>query len=502
MKKEFLKKIKEALLSTLPIVIIVLILHFSGLVKIESSKDMGLFILSSIFLVFGMGLFTLGSDMAMTPMGEHVGEEVIKSRKLWLAIIIIFILGTLITIAEPDLSVLANQVPVNSMLLILIVSFGVGFFLVISLLRIIFKIDLRLLLIVSYSFIFILSLFSNKAFLPLSFDSGGVTTGPITVPFLMALGVGIASVSGGKNNRSDSFGMVALCSIGPILAVMLMSLFVKNVLIYEETIAVSHGSILKDMLFGFGHSLKEVGIALLPILVFFYIFQFFTIKLPKKRLIKIFVGILYTYLGLSFFLTSVNIGFMPIGTLIGETLADSSYYWILIPLGFIMGVFVVLAEPAVHTLNNQVEEISGGTISKKSMLISLSIGVGISLALSMIRIICKFSVMWYLIPGYLIALILSLFVPKVYTAIAFDSGGVASGPMTAGFILPFAIGACSITGTNILEGGFGIVAMVAMTPLITIQLLGFNAVMKEKIRRQINAKRIQEKDENTIIYFD
>ncbi len=184
MKKEFLKKIKEALLSTLPIVIIVLILHFSGLVKIESSKDMGLFILSSIFLVFGMGLFTLGSDMAMTPMGEHVGEEVIKSRKLWLAIIIIFILGTLITIAEPDLSVLANQVPVNSMLLILIVSFGVGFFLVISLLRIIFKIDLRLLLIVSYSFIFILSLFSNKAFLPLSFDSGGVTTGPITVPFL------------------------------------------------------------------------------------------------------------------------------------------------------------------------------------------------------------------------------------------------------------------------------------------------------------------------------
>ena len=415
--------------------------------------------------------------------------------------IIVFILGTFVTIAEPDLSVLANQVPVKSIVLILTVSIGVGLFLAIALLRILFKIDLRLLLLIFYGLIFLLAIFANQSFLPLAFDSGGVTTGPITVPFLMSLGVGLATVSGSKNH-ADNFGTVALCSIGPILAVMILSLFLKETPIYEATTIVSHGSVLLDITHGLVDSLKEVGLALLPIFVFFFVFQFFKNRLSKKKLVKILVGLLYTYLGLCLFLTAVNIGFMPIGTKIGETLAQSSYTWVLIPLGFIMGVFVVLAEPAVHTLNKEVEEISQGTISKKSMLFGLSLGVGISLALSMIRLIFKFSVMWYLIPGYAIALILSLFVPKVYTAIAFDSGGVASGPMTAGFILPFAIGACSMLGMDVLVGGFGIVAMVAMTPLITIQILGFHSVIKEKRKLRLAKKHSSDQTENVIIHFE
>lgn len=448
-----------------------------------------------------MGLFTLGSDIAMTPMGEHVGKEVIKSKKLGLAVLIIFVLGTLISIAEPDLSVLANQVPINSMKFILIVSLGVGFFLIVSLLRIVFKIDLKLLLFIFYGILFLLLMFIPQEYLPLAFDSGGVTTGPITVPFIMALGIGIASVSGSKNNRADSFGMIALCSIGPIITVVIMSLFVNAPLKWEGLDIISKGSIFKDLWYGFSHSLKEVFIALLPILVFFYIFQAFTVKLPRKRLLKIFIGILYTYFGLVLFLTAVKVGFMPLGVNIGKRLAMQAKYF-LIPFGFIIGVFVVLAEPAVHTLNKQVEEISGGTIKKKSVYLSLALGVGISLALSMMRIIFKFNILWLLIPGYFIALLLSLFVPKVYTAIAFDSGGVASGPMTAGFILPFAIGTCLIIDpNNIFAGAFGIVAMVAMTPLITIQILGFYMVVKEKMQRRTIQRRIKVENENQIIYF-
>ncbi len=502
MLREFFKKIREAIFSTLPIVVIVLFLHISRLVSIGNSKDIIKFLICSLFLIIGMGLFTLGSDIAMTPMGEHVGEEVIKSKKLWLAIIIVLILGTLISIAEPDLSVLANQVPINTFQFIIIVSVGVGIFLVISLLRIIFKIDLRLLLFIFYGILFLLVIFMKKLYLPLSFDAGGVTTGPVTVPFLLALGVGIASVSGGKNNREDSFGMIALCSIGPILLVVIMSFFFKDAPTWDGLNLISKGSIFKDLCYGLLHSLKDVFVALAPILVFFYIFQACTVKLPKKRLLKIFIGILYTYFGLVLFLTAVNVGFMPIGVNIGGQLANKAKYF-LIPLGFVIGVFVVLAEPAVHTLNKQVEEVSGGTITKKSVFIGLAIGVGLSLALSMVRIIFDFSLLWLLVPGYFIALLLSFFVPKVYTAIAFDSGGVASGPMTAGFILPFAIGTCLIINpTNIFAGAFGIVAMVAMTPLITIQLLGFYVVMKEKVRAKLHKRKVKAANENQIIYFE
>ena len=350
MKKEFLKKLKEAFFSAIPIIAIILFLHITKIVTISDGHDMGLFIVSSIFLILGIGLFSLGSDLSMMPMGEYVGKEIIKSKKLWFGLIIVFILGTFVTIAEPDLSVLANQVPVKSIVLILTVSIGVGLFLAIALLRILFKIDLRLLLLIFYGLIFLLAIFANQSFLPLAFDSGGVTTGPITVPFLMSLGVGLATVSGSKNH-ADNFGTVALCSIGPILAVMILSLFLKETPIYEATTIVSHGSVLLDITHGLVDSLKEVGLALLPIFVFFFVFQFFKNRLSKKKLVKILVGLLYTYLGLCLFLTAVNIGFMPIGTKIGETLAQSSYTWVLIPLGFIMGVFVVLAEPAVPTLN-------------------------------------------------------------------------------------------------------------------------------------------------------
>ena len=508
MNRQLLIKIKEALVSVLPVTLIVVLLNFTPLVDF-SSKEIVVFIISAVLLIIGIGLFNLGADIAMTPMGEHVGSGLTKSKNIILLVSVCFMLGLLITIAEPDLSVLAHQVEqvMNSTLLIVSVGLGVGIFLVIGILKIIFKRQLASLLMFFYMLLFALTTFviinGNQQLLALAFDSGGVTTGPITVPFIMALGVGIASTVGGKRANENSFGLIALCSVGPILAVMLLGIFAKGDLSYEVPNYTIADNVLLASLQTLWKVTKEVTLALGLVVVFFFIINFIFLKLPKKKLIQIIIGALFTYAGLIIFLTSVNIGFMPIGYKMGNQLATNNSVLLAIG-GFILGLVVVLAEPAVHVLNKQVEEITDGAVTKKSMLIALSIGVGVSICLSMIRIIFDFSIMYYLIPGYFIALGLSFFVPRMYTAIAFDSGGVASGPLTSTFILPFAIGACmafDATGSRVLSDGFGIVAMVAMTPLITIQLLGFRAIVARRVKEKIAMRRILTEDDNQIIEF-
>lgn len=477
-------KVKESLSAVLPISAMVLLLHFT--IAPLPDAALVLFLLGTVFLIVGMGFFTLGADMAMMSMGERIGAHLTKSRKLWLIIVVGLMIGVIITVAEPDLQVLAKQVPaVPDAALIASVAIGVGIFLVVALLRIIFQVRLSYLLIGLYIAVFGIGVFTSPDFLAVAFDSGGVTTGPITVPFILALGIGVAAVRGGKSSHDDSFGLVALCSVGPILAVMLMGLFFDaSSGSYYNVASVEGqelGNVFQLFVDAFPEYLKEVGLALAPILAFFIVFQIVWLKLPKSQLIKYGVGIVYTFLGLVLFLIGVNVGFMPVGNYLGNQIAGLSYRWILIPLGMVMGFFVVAAEPAVHVLNNQVEEISGGTISKRAMMLTLSIGVAISIGLAMIRVLTGISIWYFLLPGYLIALILTFFVPKIFTAVAFDSGGVASGPMTATFLLPFAMGACEAVGGNMMTDAFGIVAMVAMTPLITIQLLGLVYRVKSKM---------------------
>ena len=342
----------------------------------------------------------------------------------------------------------------------------------------------------------------NEALMPLAFDSGGVTTGPITVPFIMALGVGISSVLGDRHSQENSFGLVSLCSIGPILAVLMLGIFSTNDLTYAVLDYAVSSQIADAFLHTAMHTCEEVALALGLIVVFFLLCQGIFLKLPKKRLLKIGLGVIFTYIGLVMFLTGVNVGFMPIGYKLGYELASMNE-WALVGIGLVMGVLVVLAEPAIHVLNAQVEDITGGYVSKKSMMIGLCVGVGASIALSVIRIIFDFSIVYYVIPGYFISLGLSLFVPPVYTAIAFDSGGVASGPMTSGFILPFATGVCMCLQGEaaVLRDAFGVVALVAMTPLITIQLLGFKAIVSERIAEKRAMKRILGADDQQIINF-
>ena len=507
--RELKAKIMEALVSALPITAIVYVIALLPIFDFNmTGAELLTFSVGAVLLILGIGLFNLGADLAMTPMGAHVGSGLSKQKRLSLLLGVSFILGMLITIAEPDLQVLANQVSavMNGTLLIYAVGLGVGAFLVVAIAKIVFRKSLSVILMLFYMLLFAMALLlvvsGNEALLPMAFDSGGVTTGPITVPFIMALGVGISNVLGDRRNKENSFGLVALCSVGPILAVLLLGVFSQNDLTYAVPDYTVSEDVFGAFLYTASHTCKEVALALGLIVIFFLVCQVLFLKLTHRQLARISVGVIFTFLGLVIFLTGVNVGFMPIGYKLGYALSQAGGTF-LIGFGIVVGVLVVLAEPAIHVLNSQVEDVTGGLVTKRSMMIGLCVGVGTSIGLSMIRIVYDFSLVYYVIPGYFISLALSLFVPPVYTAIAFDSGGVASGPMTSGFILPFAVGACvSLQGAEaVLRDAFGVVALVAMTPLITIQLLGFRGIIAERRAERRAMKRILDADDQQIINF-
>ena len=481
------EKLLEALQAVLPIVAIVLVLCFS--IAPVSPSILLCFLLGAAMIIVGIMFFTLGAEMSMSPMGERVGAMLTKSRSVPLIIGVGFLLGFLITISEPDLQVLANQVPsIPNMTLILSVAAGVGLFLVVAFLRMLLGIALPKLLVVFYGLIFVLAAFVPKEFLSVAFDSGGVTTGPITVPFIMALGVGVAAIRSDRHAADDSFGLVALCSIGPILAVLILGIaFQASDSTYVPPILPNvSDSVELWQLFheGLPTYIKEIATSLLPIIAMFGVFQLAALKLDRRTLGRIVVGLAYTYIGLVLFLAGANIGFMPAGNYLGQVLAGQSFRWLLVPIGMLIGYFIVKAEPAVYVLNKQVEEVTDGAISAGTMGAALSAGVSLSVGLAMVRVLTGISILWFLIPGYAFAIGISFVVPKLYTAIAFDAGGVASGPMTATFLLPLAQGACVAVGGNIVTDAFGVVAMVAMTPLITVQLMGLMAQLKQRRARQ------------------
>ena len=469
------EKLQESLAAVLPILAIVLILSFT-IAPLPTSVLMA-FLFGAVLLVVGMMLFSLGAELAMSPMGERVGACITKTRRVGIMLTLGFLLGFLITISEPDLQVLANQVQaVPNMVLIVTVAVGVGLFLCFAMLRMLLSVPLNTMLVGFYIVVFVLAMFVPKDFLAVAFDSGGVTTGPMTVPFIMAMGVGVSAIRSDKHSANDSFGLVALCSIGPILAVLILSLIFRpdggsyTAVVIPE---IGDSAALWQLFFvAFPTYFKEIDVSLLPIAAFFAVFDLVSLHLERKQLIRIGVGLAYTYLGLVIFLTGVNVGFMPAGNYLGSVIAGLSCNWILIPIGMLIGYFIVMAEPAVYVLMRQVEELTDGAIPGSAMKHSLSIGVAVSVGLAMIRVLTGISIFYLLVPGYAVAIALSFFVPKLFTAIAFDSGGVASGPMATTFLLPFAMGACSAVGGNIVTDAFGVVAMVAMTPLITIQGLG------------------------------
>ena len=480
------EKLLEALQAVLPIVAIVQVLCFT--IAPVSPSILLCFLLGAVMIIVGIMFFTLGAEMSMSPMGERVGAVITRTRKLPVILGLGFLLGMLITISEPDLQVLANQVPsIPNRVLIFSVAAGVGLFLLLAFLRMLIGIPLPRLLVLFYGTIFVLAAFVPKEFLAVAFDSGGVTTGPMTVPFIMALGVGVSAIRGDRHAADDSFGLVAMCSIGPILAVLILGIAFRAAdstyippVMPEVSDSVELWRLFHE---GLPDYMKEIAVSLLPIVVMFGVFQLAALRLDRRTLRRIAVGLVYTYVGLVLFLTGANVGFMPAGNYLGQVLAGQSWRWVLIPIGMLIGYFIVRAEPAVYVLNKQVEEVTDGAVSAKAMGAALSAGVSISVGLAMVRVLTGISILWFLIPGYAVAIGISFVVPKLFTAIAFDAGGVASGPMTATFLLPLAQGACVAVGGNIVTDAFGVVAMVAMTPLITVQLMGLAAQLRSRRAR-------------------
>lgn len=468
------RKFKESLFSVLPITAIVLIICFTMLDV--SPYLIGSFLIGAALIVIGMGLFTLGVDMAIMPMGENMSSSLVKTKKPVWIILVFFVMGFLITLAEPDLQILATQIstiPNNT--LILSVGLGVGLAVTVFVLKVLLKVKLSYILMGLYGIAFILSFFVDKDFIAVAFDAGGVTTGPMCVPFVMALCLGLSNIRTGSKSDDDGFGMVSLTLIGPIIAVLLLGLFFDpaSTIADEATVVItSSKELFMSFVTAIPNSVKDVGISLVPIVVLFGIFQVIRLKLPKSHIIKIVIGVLYNLVGLTLFFVGVNAGFLPMGKLIGAALAMKSFNWILIVIGAVLGFVIVLAEPSVPVLTKQVEEITGGAISKRSMLLCMCIGISVAVALSMVRVLTGISILYFIIPGYVIALLLSFFVPSIFTSIAFDSGAVASGPMTAVFMLPLAMGATTALGGNLYTDAFGLVTMVAMAPTITIQVLG------------------------------
>lgn len=483
-----ISKLKEVLYAVLPITVIVLLLNFT-LTPLEPSLIIR-FVIGALLITFGLSIFLFGVDIGITPIGQEMGTTIAKSNKVWIVIIAGLTLGFFISIAEPDLHILAGQVDlvtsglISKVSIVVVVSIGIGALIATGLVRIVFNYPLYKLLTILYLIILVLALFTSPEFLAISFDASGATTGALTVPFILALAIGVSHLKkDSKASEKDSFGLVAIASTGAIIAVMIMNIIAKTDKIsgsLEQHDADS--GLISPFIHKFPIVAQEIIIALVPILILFLVFQKISFKMSNKSVRKVLIGLLFTFIGLVFFLVGVNAGFMDVGTAIGHSIASLENKTYVVIIAFILGLVTILAEPAVHVLTHQIEDVTSGYVRRKAVLISLSLGVGLAVALSMIRIIIPELQLWhYLLPGYIIAIAMTYFVPKLFVGIAFDSGGVASGPMTATFILAFVQGAAeAIEGANVLVDGFGMIAMVALTPLIALQVLGLIFKLKSK----------------------
>ena len=487
------KSFKETTIIVLPICIIVSII---ALVFGLSKSIITSFVISSFLLIVGISLFTFGADLSMMMIGEKLGSTLIKSKKISIIIGVILLIGIMITIAEPDLRVLAEQIPsIPTTTLILAISLGVGIMLMIAVMKILFKLNFRTIVIISYAIIFLLTCLVPERFIPISFDSSGVTTGPISVPFILALGIGLTAFRTDSNTKNDTFGLIGLCSIGPKIMVLILGLLYTGTNTYDTSIYNSNLPLLMQYIEKFFECIKSVSISLSPIILLFIIFNFIKKGVFSRKQIKqVIIGLIATFLGLCMFLTGVDVGFMKTGFILGQGFINKDLAFYIIPFISVIGFLVVFAEPAVKILTNEVEEITEGSITSNIMRITISVGVIIALLLALFRVIYQVPIFWFLVVFYAFAMLLTFITPKMFTSIAFDTGGSVCGPLTATFILPFMIGVCLANGSDIMLDAFGLIAFIATSPLITIQILGI--IFKIKTKREIN----NEIDEKIITY--
>ena len=533
MRNKYLRSFANSALSILPIVAIVFILSFSQLATINNT-DYVMLSIGAFIMISGLSFFQIGAQNSLIKVGEYMGASLSKQKNLIIVIIFAFLLGALITCAEPSILIMSKQAGLPPVLMIGSIAAGVGIFVVIGILRIVFRKSLNLWYLAFYLIVFMLICIlqvnpANHAFLPFIFDAGGVTTGSATVPFILALGAGVAMTRGGNKSKDSSFGLVGLASIGPIITMVIMILVnssgfepykVSEAVAPNPNVVVDFdymfqrflGSLLPNADFTSLGALIEVAMALAPILIIFFVYELIYIRLSFKKVLTLLNGFVVTFIGLSIFLTAVGSTMSPIGLKVGQQMATNllnGQEWVIIIIAFVIGCVTILCEPAVHVLTTQIEDISDGQLKKKTVLIALSVGVGVAICLSVIRTIFEFSIMYYIIPGYMISLVLMFAVPDLYTAIAFDSGGTASGPMAVSFVLPLIIGIFNVKrglgyegSVEYYEFSFGVVSMVALTPIIAIQVLGLATKFKSLYALHVIREQIHDERNNEIIHFN
>lgn len=487
MHNSLLGKLKDNVLSVAPICAIVLILHFTGAARLEGAL-LTQFLIGSVLIVLGLAFFLVGVDIGVTPLGDQTGETLARSNKIWIVMAAGLVLGFFISLAEPGLTVLAGQVEsitgISGMSVLITVSAGLAVLLTVGFLRVIFNIPLYKLLIGLYILIGAAAVFTPPEFLGIAFDASGATTGILAVPFILSLAMGTSALRRDtKASEKDSFGLVAVASTGAILSVMVLSFFVRNTEFAAEAAVVpelSAGGAFLSLLRGI---LWEGFITLLPLIVILIVLQIFSFKLRRRAFIKILAGFIYAYIGLVLFFLGVDGGFMEVGAQIGHALSDKTALALIV--GFLIGFVTILAEPAVYVLTHQIEDVTSGYVKRVAVSVPLCIGVGIAVLLAVLRILVPAIQLWhYLLPGYVIAIVLSIFTPKLFVGIAFDAGGVATGPMTATFILAFTQGIADASGgANVVIEGFGMISMVALLPIITLQVLGL--LYKRKVDKKV-----------------
>ena len=529
MKNRYLSALLSSSLSIIPIVVITIALAISfqvigGEMIVFQGVDYALLLIGMVVLIIGLALFQIGASSSLSKVGEYMGSSLSKQSSLFIVILFSLVLGTLITCAEPSILIVSKQVNVPSFVLIGGIAIGVGVFVVIGVLRIIFHGSLKVWYLLFYFVTFLLIILitidpdaNKKAFLPFIFDSGGVTTGSATVPFILALGAGVATVRGGRNSTNDSFGLVGMASIGPIITMTILILVSKNSTAVSTYDSLGNSNILGAFInkliptseTSLG-SLVEVAIALSPILLIFFIYELIFIKLPWAEVLKLLVGFVFSYVGLSLFLCATSTVMTPIGYAVGKNMGNFPE-WLIIVIAFVIGLVTILCEPAVHVLTTQMEQISDGRVTKLQVLITLSLGVGVAIGLAALRVVTHINIMYIVVPGYGLALISMFFCPNIYTAMAFDSGGTASGPMSTSFVLPMIIGISTTLapmgttqeelGNIIYSDAFGVVALIALTPVIAIQSLGVVENVKGAYMRFVTRKHLMAINDSEIIHF-
>ena len=497
MRSKLLQTVKETFLSSLPLAVIIVICLL--IAPLNSFSDYLKIIVGYVCVVIGQSLFLVGLETSILPIGRMVGGSFAQYNKLAFVLSFGFVFGLLATVAEPALSVLAKQISsimplVNSTLFIWITGTGIGIGVAIALVRIVKNFSIKWVFAILYTLVFLLVIFAPNEFIALAFDGSGATTGDVSVPFILALGLGISATFSKSKTNDDSLGIIGIASAGPIVAVLAYGIIIKVTrgdLPPENAYDMSTSRGLGDIILG---NITDVALAVLPIVLISIPFLLLLLKLPKRTFAKLMLGVIPVYLGLLIFLSGIDFGFGFVGQYIGQMFFEESrpewFKWLLLGVGFILGAAITVSEPAVTVLGVQIEELTNGHIKKMTITVTLALGIGVASLLSILKILTEINILWFLTPLYAISLIMMIFTPKLFVGLAFDSGGVTGGALTSAFLTPLTL---SIAGAvaqaqggemSILTNGFGIISFISVTPLIAIQALGiiYNIRLKKAER--------------------